>query len=53
MGSESHLHFKAGKNSLIAKVGGHDKPVINQDMDVVFDMSKVHFFNKNTDNTIV
>ena len=37
----------------IAKVGGHDRPTINQDMDLVFDMSKIHFFDKDTDNTIV
>jgi multiple sugar transport system ATP-binding protein len=53
MGSESYLYLNTGKNSLIAKVGGHDKPAINQDMDVVFDMAKVHFFDKDTDSTIV
>ncbi|MFA6078644.1 MAG: sn-glycerol-3-phosphate ABC transporter ATP-binding protein UgpC [Candidatus Omnitrophota bacterium] len=53
MGSEAYLYLNTGKNSLIAKVGGHDKPTINQDMDLVLDMSKVHFFDKDTDNTIV
>lgn len=53
MGSEAYLYLNTGKNSLVAKVGGHDKPTINQDMDLVFDMSKVHFFDKDTDNTIV
>jgi multiple sugar transport system ATP-binding protein len=53
MGSESYLYLNTGKNSLIAKVGGHDKPTINQDMDVVFDMAKVHFFDKDTDKTII
>lgn len=53
MGSESYLYLKAGRSSMIAKVGGHDKPAINQDMDVVFDMSKAHFFDKDTDKTII
>ncbi|MCM8790670.1 MAG: sn-glycerol-3-phosphate ABC transporter ATP-binding protein UgpC [Candidatus Omnitrophica bacterium] len=53
MGAESYLYLNTGKNSLIAKVGGHDKPAINQDMDVVFDMSKIHFFDKATDKTII
>lgn len=53
MGSESYLYLNTGKSSLIAKVGGHDKPAINQDMDVVFDMSKIHFFDKDTDKTII
>ncbi|MBN1526514.1 MAG: sn-glycerol-3-phosphate ABC transporter ATP-binding protein UgpC [Candidatus Omnitrophica bacterium] len=53
MGSEAYLYLNTGKNSLVAKVGGHDKPAINQDMDMVFDMSKIHFFDKDSDNTLV
>jgi multiple sugar transport system ATP-binding protein len=52
MGSEVYLHLNTGKNTLIAKVGGHDRPQVNQDMELVFDMSKVHFFDKDTDNAI-
>jgi multiple sugar transport system ATP-binding protein len=53
MGSEVYLHLNTGRNPIIARVGGHDRPTINQDMDLVFDMAKVHFFDKDTDNTIV
>ncbi|MDP2912615.1 MAG: sn-glycerol-3-phosphate ABC transporter ATP-binding protein UgpC [Candidatus Omnitrophota bacterium] len=53
MGSEAYLYLRSGKSSLVAKVGGHDKPTINQDMDLVLDMSKIHFFDKDADNTIV
>lgn len=53
MGSEAYLYLNTGKNPLIAKVGGHNKPTLNQDMDLVFDMSKVHFFDKDTENAIV
>ncbi len=53
MGSEAYLYLNTGKSSLVAKVGGHNKPTINQDMDLVFDMSKVHFFDKDTEKTIV
>jgi multiple sugar transport system ATP-binding protein len=53
MGSEVYLHLNTGRSTLIAKVGGHNRPAINQDMDLVFDMAKVHFFDKETDNTIV
>lgn len=53
MGSEAYLYLNTGKNPLIAKVGGHNKPTINQDMDLVFDMSKIHFFDKDTENTII
>ncbi len=53
MGSEAYLYLNTGKNQLIAKVGGHDKPAINSDMDLVLDMSKVHFFDKETGKTII
>lgn len=53
MGSEAYLYLNTGKSSLVARVGGHDKPAINQDMDLVFDMSKVHFFDKDTDLTVI
>ena len=53
MGSDVYLHINTGVNPLVARVGGHDKPTLNQDMDLGFDMSKVHFFDKDTDYTIV
>jgi len=53
MGSEVYLYLNTGKHTLIARVGAHDRPKVNQEMDVVFDMSKVHFFDKNTEETIV
>ena len=53
MGSEAYLYLNTGKNALVAKVGGHNKPTLNQDMDVVFDMSKIHFFDKDTESTII
>jgi multiple sugar transport system ATP-binding protein len=53
MGSEVYLYLNTGKHTFIARVGAHDRPQVNQDMDVVFDMSKVHFFDKDTEETIV
>jgi multiple sugar transport system ATP-binding protein len=53
MGSEVYLHLFTGRNEIIAKVGGHDNPSVGQEMDVVFDMNKVHFFDKSTEQTIV
>lgn len=52
MGSEVYLYLNTGKHTFIARVGAHDKPKVNQDMDLVFDMSKVHFFDKDTEETI-
>jgi len=53
MGSEVYLYLNTGTHTFIARVGAHDRPKVNQEMDVVFDMSKVHFFDKNTEETIV
>ncbi len=53
MGAEVYLHLNTGNHQFIARVGAHDRPPINQDMDLVFDMSKAHFFNKETEITIV
>jgi multiple sugar transport system ATP-binding protein len=53
MGSEVYLYLNTGKHTFIARVGAHDKPRVNQDMDLVFDMSKVHFFDSSTEETIV
>jgi len=53
MGAEVYLHLNTGKHTFIARVDGHNKPVINQEMDIVFDMAKAHFFDPKTENTII
>ncbi|PIQ88325.1 MAG: glycerol-3-phosphate ABC transporter ATP-binding protein [Candidatus Omnitrophica bacterium CG11_big_fil_rev_8_21_14_0_20_42_13] len=53
MGSEVYLYLNTGKHTFIARVGGHDKPQVGQDMELVFDMNKVHFFDKATEETII
>jgi multiple sugar transport system ATP-binding protein len=53
MGSEVYLYLNTGRHTFIARVGAHNRPKINEDMDLVFDMSKVHFFDKDTEETII
>jgi multiple sugar transport system ATP-binding protein len=53
LGSEVYLYLNSGKNTFIARVGAHNRPEVNRDMDVVFNMSKVHFFDRETEATIV
>ncbi|MBU1061230.1 MAG: sn-glycerol-3-phosphate ABC transporter ATP-binding protein UgpC [Candidatus Omnitrophica bacterium] len=53
MGAEVFLYISVSNSSLIARVGGHDRPEVGQDLDLVFDMSKAHFFDKDTEKTIV
>lgn len=53
MGSEVYLYLNTGKHTFIARVGAHNRPELNRDMELVFDMNKVHFFDKNTEETII
>ena len=53
LGSEVYLYLNSGKHNFIARVGAHDRPEVNRDMDLVIDMSKVHFFDKETEETII
>jgi multiple sugar transport system ATP-binding protein len=52
MGSEVYLYLNTGKHTFIARVGGHNKPVVNQEMDIVLDMAMAHFFDPKTEKTI-
>jgi len=53
MGAEVFLYLNTGKHSFIARVGGHDKPAVNQEMELVLDISQVHFFDPDTEKVIV
>ena len=52
MGAEVYLYLNTGKHTFIARVGGHNNPVVNQEMDIVFDMTKAHFFDPKTEKTV-
>jgi len=53
MGSEVYLHLNTGKHTFIARVGAYNRPEVNRDMDLVFDMSRVHFFDKDSEKRII
>ena len=53
LGSEVNLYLNSGKSTFIARVGAQNRPEVNRDMDVVFNMSKVHFFDRETEKTII
>jgi multiple sugar transport system ATP-binding protein len=52
MGSEIYLYLNAGNNSFVARVSNQDTASVNQDLQVVFDMSKSHFFDPQTEEAI-
>ncbi|PIQ84407.1 MAG: glycerol-3-phosphate ABC transporter ATP-binding protein [Candidatus Omnitrophica bacterium CG11_big_fil_rev_8_21_14_0_20_63_9] len=53
LGAEVYLHLRVGQHAIIARVGPHDRPEVNQDIDLVFDMGKAHFFDTQTEAAIV
>jgi len=53
MGSRNHLYLSVGNHTIVAVVDASDKPTIGSTVEVVFDMSKVHFFDSLTEHTIV
>lgn len=53
MGAEVYLYLNTGRNAFMARVGSRSTPEVFKKLDVVFDMNKVHFFEKETERTIV
>ncbi len=53
MGAEVYIYLNTGINKFVARLGGHEKVAVNQDLELVFDMNKAHFFRKDTEKTIV
>jgi len=53
MGSEIYLHLTTGHDTFIARVGPHDTAKENQDLQLVFDMTRAHFFDNETETAII
>lgn len=53
MGSEIYLYFSVGRNNFIARVSNLDTATADQDLQLVFDMSKAHFFDPKTEEAIL
>jgi multiple sugar transport system ATP-binding protein len=53
MGSEIYLYATTGVHPVVARVGVQSQPVVDQKFNLVFDMSKAHFFDPDTEETIV
>jgi len=53
MGSEVYLYLTTGMHSFVARVDAHDRAEVNQDLEVVFNMAKAHFFDCDTEEVIV
>lgn len=52
MGADIYLYLCAGDNSFVARVTNQDTAQANQDLQLVFDMSKAHFFDPDTEEAL-
>lgn len=52
MGHEVYLFMNTGKHNFTARMEASQKAEVNQDIDLVLDMSKVHFFDPKTKKAI-
>lgn len=53
MGSEAYLYLSMGKTSFVAKVDPHTKAKVGQNMEIVFDVRKIHIFDKQTEEALL
>ncbi len=53
MGSEVYLYLNPQEHPFVARVGSRSTPEMGKKLDIVFDMNKVHFFDKESENVIV
>jgi len=52
LGNEKHLHLAAGSSMFVAVVDAHIAAHAGRKLPVVFDMDKVHLFDKETENAV-
>lgn len=53
MGSEQAFHLKTPHHTFIARLNNQDHPGVNQDIELVIDTAKIHFFDQETEASIV
>lgn len=53
MGNEIFLYLTTGKNPTVARVDTHTIPRVGQDMRLIVDISKAHFFDKDTEEALL
>jgi multiple sugar transport system ATP-binding protein len=52
LGSETLLYASTGKHQIVCKVDARNKAEVNQDTEMVFDMSKIHLFDAETQQAL-
>ncbi len=53
MGAEVFIYLNTGRHAFIARVDGHDQAEVDQQLQLVLDMKKAHFFDPSTGEALV
>jgi multiple sugar transport system ATP-binding protein len=53
MGSEVYLHLKVGDDTLIARVDSHTQARVGEEIEVVFDLKKMHVFDSESEKAVL
>ncbi|MFH1824950.1 MAG: sn-glycerol-3-phosphate ABC transporter ATP-binding protein UgpC [Candidatus Firestonebacteria bacterium] len=53
VGSSSYIYLIIGKSTFVAVFDSQERMKVSQKVEIVFNMNKVHFFDKDTEKTIV
>jgi multiple sugar transport system ATP-binding protein len=53
LGSESNVYLTTGKTPFIAKMDSEAEVEVNQEVELVLDMNKAHFFDSQTEDAII
>ncbi|MFH1612176.1 MAG: sn-glycerol-3-phosphate ABC transporter ATP-binding protein UgpC [bacterium] len=53
LGSEKHVYFSTSKSNFIVIMDSHIDLSVNQNIELIFDVNKIHFFDIDTEETII
>lgn len=53
LGSELLVYFSSGKSQMVAKLEPRSEVTVNQDVEMVLDMSKIHLFDSETEIALI
>jgi multiple sugar transport system ATP-binding protein len=53
MGAETYIYLVKGKSNIVARVNGTSKAKAGDTLKIALDTSKIHVFDKETENTII
>jgi multiple sugar transport system ATP-binding protein len=53
LGSEKHIHVTTGKSNFVVKTSPYNMASPGQNIELVFDIEKLHIFDKDTEETII